>query len=294
MLNNSRSILSRRSMNAKSMRRLGRVLWYIVVVIMSIPFVFPFWWMVASSFKKPYGIFEFPPKLLPRTWDLSNFTTAFNFIPLGRHLFNSLYIAVLVTIGTIIVSTLAGYAFARIRFRGRTLLFLMLMSALMMPAEVTIIPNFLLMKTLKLTNSHIPLIILPIMGGHGVLTTFLMRQFYLNFPSDIEDAAKIDGLSVFGVYWRIALPMARPALAAVAILTFLYSWTLFLEPLILIDSLELFTVPIALRSYYDQYGQPLWGVQLAATTVSVIPILLVFVAAQKQVIQSFSLSGIKG
>jgi len=250
--------------------------------------------MITSAFKTVNEIFAFPPTLLPSTWHWENFTEVFTFQPYALHYANSLYIAVLVTAGTLLVSSLAGYAFARISFKGSSLLFLILLSGMMMPNEVTIIPNFITMKSLGWTNTHLPLILIPILGMGGVLGTFMMRQYFLNLPQDLEDAAMMDGLNRFGIYWRIALPIARPALTSVAILTFLSSWNAFLDPLIYLDDLALFTIPLSLRGFTDQYGAPLWNVQLAATTLAVLPVLVFYVVAQRQVVESFSLSGSKG
>ena len=267
--------------------------WYLALVGLSLPFIFPFLWMVTSSLKTSNEIFAFPPTLIPTSWQWGNFVEVFRYQPFARQYFNSLYIAVLVTLGTLFVSSLAGYAFARIRFRGSTLIFLVLLSALMMPVEVTIIPNFFLMQVLGLINTHIPLILLPVLGANGVVATFLMRQFFLSLPRELEDAAMIDGLGRFGIFWRIALPVSRPALGAVAIISFLYSWNSFLEPLVFINDLKLFTLPLALNNFTDSYGLPIWHLQLAATTLSVVPILVVYVLAQRQVVESFTLSGIK-
>jgi len=271
----------------------GQVFRYIGLLLLSIPFIFPFWWMLTSSFKPASEIFAFPPQLLPATWRWQNFLEVFTFQPFARHYFNSLYIAVLVTGGTILVASLAGYGFARVRFRGSTPLFLLLLSSLMMPAEVTIIPNFQLMKTLNLTNTHVPLIMIPILGG-SVAEMFIMRQFFLSLPGEIEEAALIDGLSRLGIFWYIALPLAAPAIGAVAILAFLGSWNSFLAPLVYLSDRNLFTLPLSLASFTDITGSPVWHLQLAATTLSVLPILLVYVLAQRYIIQSFTLSGVKG
>lgn len=273
---------------------LGRFLTYALLILLSLPILFPFWWMITSSFKSSAEIFEFPPRLLPEVWRWSNFVDVFTFQPFARHYFNSLYIAILVTVGTLFFSSLAGYAFARIRFPGSNLIFLLLLSALMMPTESTIIPNFILMKNLGLTNTHIPLIILPILGAQGIVGTFMMRQFFLSLPREIEESAMIDGLNRFGIFLRIALPLARPALGALAILSFLYSWNSFLEPLIYLNDAELFTLPLSLRNYVDPGGQRIWHLQLAATTLSILPILLVYIVAQRHIIESFTLSGVKG
>jgi multiple sugar transport system permease protein len=277
-----------------SRRSLHTALWYLSLLLLAVPFVFPFWWMATSSLKSASEVFAFPPTLLPTSWRWHNFVEVFTYQPFARHYLNSLYIATLVAAGTILVSSLAGYAFARIRFAGRALIFLILLSTLMMPSEVTIIPNFFLMTFLGWVDTHIPLIVLPIFGANGVVGTFLMRQFFLGLPSEIEDAAMIDGLGRFGIFWRIALPIARPALGALAILSFLFSWNLFLEPLVFVNDLNLFTLPLSLNNFTDAYGLPIWHLQLAATTLSVIPVLLVYVLAQRQVVESFTISGMKG
>ena len=266
---------------------------YMFLSLLAIPFVIPFWWMLTSAFKKPIDIFTFPPPLLPNG-DFSNFFSAFSFQPFGLHYINSIYIALLVTMGVLFTASLSGYAFARIRFKGSNIIFIVLLSALMMPSEATIVPNFLFMKMLNLTNTHIPLILLPIFGSNGVVAMFMMRQFFLALPVELEDAAHIDGLDHFGVFWKVALPMARPALAAVAILTFLYSWNSFLEPYIFLSDLNLFTLPLSLQNFRDAYGSPLWNIQLAATTMSIIPVLIFYIVAQRQVIESFAFSGVKG
>ncbi|HML21599.1 MAG TPA: carbohydrate ABC transporter permease [Aggregatilinea sp.] len=267
---------------------------YAALILLSVPFVFPFWWMVTSSFKSYSEIFAYPPTLLPHTWHFENYQHVFDLQPFVRQYWNSFYIATMVTLGTLCFSSLAGYAFARINFPGSSLLFLMLLSAIMMPSEVTIIPLFHYIQELGLTNSHIPLIILPMFAGPGITAVFMTRQYFLGLPTELEDAAFLDGLTRWGIYWRIALPLARPILVAVGILTFLASWNLFLEPLVLLSDQAKFTLPLALRGYTDPYGQPLWGEQLAATTLSVIPILAIYVFAQRQVVESFAFSGTKG
>jgi multiple sugar transport system permease protein len=267
---------------------------YLVLIVMGLLFVYPFWWMITSSFKSINEMFDFPPTILPKEWHFENYKNVFEMQPFAQQFWNSFYIATLVTLGVLFVSSLAGYAFARIKFIGNSVLFVMILSAIMMPSEVTIVPVFHYVQDLGFSNSHIPLIILPLFGGAGVVGTFMMRQYYLGLPTELEEAAFLDGLTRWGIYWRIALPLARPALAAVAILTFLHSWNLFLEPLVLIEDQAKFTLPLALRGYTDPYGQPLWGEQLAATTMSVVPVLIVYIFAQRHVVESFAFSGTKG
>lgn len=275
-------------------KTVSKILFFVVLLILAIPVLWPFWWMFTSAFKKLYEIFAYPPTILPTTWNWSNFTQAFTYQPFAHQYFNSVYIAILVTLGTLLFSSLAGYAFARIPFKGSSILFVVLLSAMMMPPEVTILPNFLFMQKLNLINTHVPLILLPILGSNGVMCTFMMRQFFLGLPKELEEAARLDGLDRPGIFWHIIIPNAKPALSAVAIMAFLYSWNSFLEPLIYINDLDKFTLPLALRNFTDAYGQPLWNIQLAATVMAVVPVLIFYVICQKQVIESFSFSGTKG
>lgn len=275
-------------------RNTSVILMYGALIIMSAPFVYPFWWMFTSSFKSINEMFDFPPTFLPAEWHWENYENVFELQPFAQQFWNSFYIAVLVTLGVLLFSGLAGYAFARIKFAGNGILFIAILSAIMMPAEVTIVPLFHYFQELGLTNSHLALIVLPMFGSAGVIGTFLMRQYYLGLPKELEEAAQLDGLTRWGIYWRIAIPLARPALSAVAILTFLHSWNMFLEPLVLLEDQEKFTLPLALRGYTDPYGQPLWGEQLAATTMSVVPVLIIYIFAQRHVVESFAFSGTKG
>lgn len=280
-------------MTSRQIDTVYRICWTIALLLLAVPFVFPFLWMISGGFKSTTEIFG-SPTLIPRVWRFGNFAEVFRYQPFARQYFNSLYIAFTVTALTLFISSLAGYALARMRFAGTGLLMLFLVMALMVPEEVTIIPNFFLIRTLGMIDTHWPLILLPVFGPQGVVATFLMRQFFLALPKELEEAGKMDGLSRFGVWWKIALPMSRPALAAVAIITFLHSWNLFLEPLIFLSSLEKFTLPLALSNFNDSYGLPLWNLQLAATSLAVVPILIIYLIAQRQIIESFALSGVKG
>lgn len=271
-----------------------RVLWYISLTGLSIPFIFPFIWMISGSLKNQTEITAFPPTIIPEKIQWNNYVELFSYQPFAQQYFNSIYIATFVTILIVFISSLAGYAFAKIKFRGSNIIFLLLLCGLMMPEEVTIIPNFFAMSWLGLINTHVPLILLPVFGSQGVIATFLMRQFFMSIPKEIEEAGALDGLSRFGVFWRIALPLSGPAISAVAILSFLHSWNLFLEPLIFISDLEKFTIPLALSNFSDSYGLPLWHLQMAATSLAVIPVLIIFVIAQRHIVESFAMSGVKG
>ncbi|MDJ0333888.1 carbohydrate ABC transporter permease [Salinibacterium sp. G-O1] len=282
-----------RTLTASKKWRGSVIALYSALILLTIPFLFPAWWMVSSSFKPLSQIMEYPPTLLPRDPTLDAYVAVFE-QPFLLQYWNSLYIAVLVTLGTLAVSAMAGYAFARIRFPGVNALFLVVLLGLMLPAEVTIIPLFQLFTALDLNNTHWPLIIMPIFGASSVMGTFVMRQFFLGIPQELEDAGSMDGLNRFGIFRRIALPLARPSLAAVAILSFLASWNAFLEPLVFLSSRDKFTLPLALTQYTDSVGLPIWNVQQAAATLTVRPVLLVFVFMQRYFVQGLAQTGVKG
>ena len=288
-----RTEITRRPLATRSKWRGSVIAFYALMVLLSIPFLFPSWWMITSSFKPISQVLEFPPTLLPRTFTLDAYFAVFD-QPFLLQYWNSMYIAALVTFGTVAISSMAGYAFARIRFPGANALFVLILVGLMLPVEVTIIPLFQLFNGIGLTNTHWPLILMPMFGASAVMGTFVMRQFFLGIPSELEDAGFIDGLTRFGVFRRIALPLARPSIAAVAILSFLSSWNSFLEPLVFLSSKSNFTLPLALTQYTDAMGMPVWNVQQAAATMTVLPVLLVFIFAQRQFVQGLSQSGIKG
>jgi multiple sugar transport system permease protein len=265
------------------------------LVVGSIPLIAPLVWTVSTSLKPEFDVFEVPPQLVPDTIRWQNYIDIFEFAPFAQQYLNSIYIALVNVLGTLVVSSLAGYALARLRFPGRSLVLPILLMALLLPEEVTIVPLFALMTQLGWVGTHLPLLIEPIFGVPTVVGTFLMRQFFLTLPRDLSDAGRVDGLGEFGVFSRIALPLARPALATLAILTFLSSWNSFLIPLVFtsgVDALQ--TVPVALTQYTDVDGTPFFALQMAATTLSIIPVVVVFLFAQRYIVEGIARSGIKG
>ena len=271
-----------------------RLLLYAVLMVLAIPFVFPTWWMVTSSVKPVGEIFAFPPSLFPTDISFAAYRQVFTLQPFAQQYWNSMYIAALVTVLTLAVSSLAGYAFARIRFRGQNVLFVVVLVGLLIPSEVTIVPLFQMFHAWGLLDTHVPLILVPALGAPSVLATFIMRQFFITLPAELEEAARVDGLGRFATYWRIALPLARPALGAVGIFTFLHSWNLYLEPIVFLSTPEKFTLPQALTQFVDAYGGPMWNVQLSAASLTAIPVLIVFVLAQRQFIEGLAHTGLKG
>ncbi|MEV7231786.1 carbohydrate ABC transporter permease [Polymorphospora sp. NPDC051019] len=280
-------------MSSKVSRR-AKLGLYGALLVLAVPFVFPTWWMVTSSFKPISDIFSWPPSLLPTNPQVDAYRQVFELQPFAQQYFNSAYIAAVVTFGTLAVSALAGYAFARIRFRGQNALFLVVLLGLLIPSEVTIVPLFQMFNTLGWVDTHWPLILVPIFGAPSVLATFIMRQFFIALPGELEEAARVDGLGRLATFWRIALPLARPALGAVAIFTFLHSWNLYLEPIVFLSTPEKFTLPQALTQFVDAYGGPMWNIQLAAASLTALPVLAVFVIAQKQFVEGLAHTGLKG
>jgi len=267
---------------------------YGLLCVLLIPFVFPTWWMVTSSIKPISDIFAFPPRFFPQNQDWTTYSKVFELQPFVRQYWNSAYIAAVVTIGTMIVSSMAGYAFARIRFPGANVIFMIVLLGLLIPSEVTIVPLFQMFLKAGMVNTHWPLILVPIFGAPSVFATFVMRQFFVTLPGELEEAARVDGLGRFKIFRKIALPLAKPALASVAIFTFLHSWNLFLEPIVFLSSAEMFTLPQALTQYTDACGGPMWNIQLAAATLTALPVLIVFVIAQKQFVEGLAHTGLKG
>ncbi len=265
---------------------------YGILLVVCVPFVFPTWWMITSSFKPNADIFS--ASLWPSEWTFEPWRQVFEMQPFAQQYWNSAYIAVVVTVGTLAVASMAGYAFARIRFRGQNALFLLVLTGLLIPSEVTIVPLFRIFNSLGMIDTHWPLILVPMLGPPSVLATFIMRQFFITLPGELEEAARMDGLGRPAIFRKIALPLARPALGAVAIFTFLHSWNLYLEPIVYLSSQTKYTLPQALTQFTDAYQGQLWNVQLSAASMTAIPVLIVFVIAQRQFIEGLAHTGLKG
>jgi len=261
----------------------------------ALPLVVPLVWMISTSLKPEFDVFAYPPQIIPPRIRLQNYVDVFTQAPFARQYFNSLYIAVLTVAGTVCVSAPAGYALARLRFPGRELVLPLLLTALLLPNEILIVPQYAFMSQLGLIGTHVPLVIEPVFGAPAVIATFLMRQFFLSLPRDLEDAGRVDGLGTVGVFFRIALPLAGSALATMALLTFLASWNAYLEPLVFTSGArDLITLPVALNGFTNFDGTPQYALQMAATALSIVPIALVFVFAQRHIVEGIARSGLKG
>ena len=276
-------------MKAKGLNRAAQILMLVVVAAL---FVYPFWWMLVNSLNTAAQVFG-KPTLLPRAWRFVNYVEIFQVQPFARHLINSVIVALIGTVGNVLVSALSGYGFARLRFPGSNILFILLLTALMMPIEVIIVPLFFQMLQWGFSDSLVPLVFIPIFGAQGAFSAFMFRQFFVTVPLELEEAAKLDGLSAFGTFWHIMLPIAKPVIASGAILAFLAAWNTYLEPLVFTSSIENFTLPLSLNNINDSYGEPQWNLQMAATTVSVLPIMIVYLFFQEKVTDAMVNSGLK-
>lgn len=270
------------------------VLLLAVLVLVSLPFLLPIAWMFLSSLKTGAEIFSNPFELDPAKLSLDNFREVFTRYPFARQYLNSLYILVVVVPLTALLAALAGYAFARLRFWGRDALFLLTLGAMMIPSELVAIPQFILFKNLGAVNTHLPVVLLQIFSATGALAVFLMRQHFITLPKELEEAGRVDGLSHWGVFWHIMLPLSRPALVTVAIFAMLNSWNDYFNPLIYLNSELKLTLPLALQRFTDPLGGVFWNLTLAGGTLVAVPVLLLFLLAQRQFVESLASSGTKG
>jgi len=261
-----------------------------VLVGFGLLMVGPFIWMLSTSLKAPGEIFQFPPHLLPESPQWGNYPQVGQVLPLGRYFFNSAVVALSVTVLQLGVCSLAAYAFARLRFPGRELLFLVYLGALMIPSQVTLIPRFLLIRDLGWINTYQALILPFVFSSFG---TFLLRQYFLTMPRELEEAARIDGASYLQTFWYVALPLSRPALAALAIFTFIDQWNSFLWPLIVTTVPQMSTLTVGLNTLRGQYNTA-WNLLMAGSVIAIVPILLVFALGNRYFIKGITTSGLGG
>src|SRR5918999_6455373 len=250
----------------------------------------PIIWMVLTAFKSGGEVLAQPPTWFPREWHPENFRAAWNFAPFGRYLINTLVMVGGITVLQTVTSALAAYAFARLQFRGRDLLFLLYLGTLMIPPQVTVIPQFILIKELNWVDTYQGLIIPQAFTAFGV---FLLRQFFLAIPRELEDAARVDGATRFGCFWRIILPLSGPAIATLAVFAFLFHWNHLLWPLVVSNSDATKPVVVGLRDFQGQYGTD-WNLLMAAAAIATIPTIIVYLLAQRWFVQGITMSGFGG
>lgn len=268
----------------------GKLILYIVLSLGAFLMVLPFIWTVLSSLKNMKQTFAVPPTILPDRVIWENYPESLSALPFGRAYFNSIYIAVIVTVIQLFTASMAGYAFAKLKFRGHNLVFILFLATMMIPSQVTMIPLFIIMKNLGLLGTHMSLILpASLFNAFGV---FLMRQFIASLPDELEEAAIIDGASVPQIFFRIVLPLVKPSLAAFGIFVFLGQWNNFLYPLIFLNRTESFTVPLLLNFFKGTYATD-YPLLMAGTVISILPVLVVYMFFQKQIIQGIAITGMK-
>lgn len=270
----------------------GRVLLYAALIGLSIIFVFPFLWMITTALKPLSEVYTFPPEFIPHTFLWQNFDTAWTSRNFSRYFLNTAFITVWTLVGVVGSSSLCAFGFARLKFWGRDVLFVCVLATMMLPGAVTLIPTYILFKILGWLDSFKPLII-PAWFGGGAFNIFLLRQFFLTLPAELDDAARIDGASTLQIFARIFLPLSKPALAVVSIFTFQAVWNDFLGPLIYLNSPDKFTLALGIYSFIGQFNTQ-ENLMMAVALVMVVPVVIIFAVGQRQLISGVVMSGLKG
>ncbi len=278
----------------KQGERIWQIIVWMILLTGAVIFLLPFIWMVSSSLKEEQAVFQYPPQFIPNPVMWSNYITALTYKPFPLYVFNTLIIVVLNLIAVLLTSSFCAYGFARIQFKGRDFWFSVVLATMMVPYFVIMIPQFVMFTRLGWidTRLYLPLTV-PLFFGGGAFNIFLLRQFFKGIPADLADAARVDGCTEFGIYWRIMMPLAKPALATIAIFTFLGTWNDFIGPLLYIKSPNLFTVSIGLAAFRGVM-RTRWDLLMAASTAMVLPAIILFFSAQRYFIQGAAISGLKG
>ena len=274
---------------AEALKRIGV---FVTLCFGAALFSIPFLWTVSTALKTNEQVFASPPQWIPNPPQLGNFHRAWTELPFPTFVLNTLIVTVCATFGQVISASLVAYGFARFKWRGRNALFYLMLSTMMLPSQVTMIPVFLLWRQLHLIDTLVPLIVPAFFGG-GAFTIFLLRQFFLSVPKELDEAAMLDGASPFGIWWRILLPLSRPALVTVVLFSFLGHWDDFTGPLIYLNSMNNYTVSIGLRMFQDGFGTQL-ELLMAAALIHIIPTILLFFVAQRYFVKGIAMTGLKG
>jgi len=284
------------SYSARRRNRASRAVLYVVAVLTALFFMLPFLWAVTSSFKAPIDLTSYPPKLFPRVWHPENYSEVFKRVPFDRWILNTLWIAVSGTIGAVLSASLVGFSFARFRYPGRNFLFMLMLSTMMLPGEVTLIPLYIGFSKIGWLDTFKPLIVPAFFGG-GAFLIFLMRQFFMTIPLDLDEAARIDGAGYLRIYWQIIMPLSVPTLATAAVLTFIGRWDAFMGPFIYLNSKNKFVLAVGVRFFSalaDPDGVPTQHLLMASSLMMTVPIIILFFLAQRFFVRGIVMSGIKG
>jgi multiple sugar transport system permease protein len=275
--------------NVMNKKRIKNILIFSLLTIVAVMFIIPFLWVLSTSLKPESAVFSL--QWFPETWKFDNYLKVFEKIPFLPYLKNSVVISLLTIIGTVLSSSIVAYAFGCLEWPGRNTIFIFIIATMMLPLQVIMIPLFIMFKELGWLNTIKPLTIPAFFGG-GAFNIFLLRQFFLSIPKSLLDAARIDGCSELRIYWSIVLPLAKPALATVAIITFMFAWNDFLGPLIYLSEKAQGTLALGIAQYAGQMN-PEYSVLMAASVLMMLPIIIIFFMFQKYFIQAFTMSGIK-
>jgi multiple sugar transport system permease protein len=264
-----------------------RMVWMGIALILALMTVFPLFWMLSIAFKAPTEVFQ--PNLLPQAPSWDNFLYVLTEVPFIRYLVNTVFVAGVVTVVALFFHSMAGYALARLRFPGRETIFILMFSTFLVSLPVIIVPLFMLVRSMGLLNTYAGIIVPSIFNAFGI---FLLRQYYLSLPRELEEAAVIDGAGYWRIYWSVILPLSRPILASLAILFFLANWNAFLWPLTVASNSDLWVVQVGVSNFKSQYSAS-WNYIMAASTIVAAPMLVLFVIFQKQIMESIKTSGLK-
>lgn len=280
--------------SSKTRGVLKKILSYIMLTIGAITMIAPFLWMITTSLKEPGQVFSFQKnwweEWIPLTFSWQNYIKSWYVVPFAKFYLNSLFVTAAVTFGQVATSAMAAYSFSRLKFPGREKIFFGYLATMMVPGAVTMIPVFILLRYLGWVDTYKALIIPGIFTAYG---TFMLRQFFLTLPKELEDAAKIDGCNYFTIFWKIILPLSKPALATLTTFTFMGAWMNFMWPLIVINTEDKFTLPVGL-AYFQSLHHTDWTLLMAASVMMILPILIVFIFNQRFFVEGIKLSGIKG
>ncbi len=263
---------------------------YAALSVGAVTMVIPFLWMLSTSLKTEMQAYQFPPIWIPNPIAWRNYPDTWNALPFDRFFFNSALVSLLLTTGQLVTCSWGAFAFARLRFPGREQLFVLYLATLMIPFQVIMIPLFVLVSRMGWIDSYWGLTVPLVFSPYG---TFLLRQFFKSIPLELEDAAKIDGCTYWRIYWNVMMPLSKPALATLGIFVFMWSWNNFLWPLLIVNSLEMKTLPLGLAYFLGQYTI-YWNLLMVGATISLLPVLIVFFFAQRFFIEGITLTGLKG
>ena len=264
--------------------------WFLVVCALAFAVMLPFIWMIVTSLKSPTEVFAYPPTWIPKEFQWSNYVEMWNKAPFGRYFMNSTIVAICVTIGQLTSCVLAAFAFARMEFKGKNVMFMIFLSTTMISSQVTLVPTYLVMRTLNWIDSYQALIVPFLANGFGV---FMLRQSFRTIPKELEEAAKLDGCSRFRFLWQILIPLSKPILASQALFAFMGNWNSYQWPLIITNQDSMRTLQIGLRYFVSGEGSTQWGIYMAAALVVTLPVIIIYFLVQKTFVESMASTGLK-